>query len=132
MILGKGYNTTADLWSLGICIYEFMVGELPFGKDGKTKSDIFKAVLKAPLVFPDSFKQRPWCEESTSLIKAFLQREPHRRLGCSIEGYDAIFGHAFFADYDWDSLTARQAAPPYVPSEEHFTEVPLEGEAAEV
>ncbi len=30
---GKGYTTSVDLWSLGICIYEIMCGILPFGSD---------------------------------------------------------------------------------------------------
>ena len=30
-IKGKGYGMMADLWSLGICFYEFMCGNLPYG-----------------------------------------------------------------------------------------------------
>lgn len=28
---GKGYSYTIDLWSLGICFFEFMCGHLPYG-----------------------------------------------------------------------------------------------------
>merc|ERR1712113_329684 len=27
----QGYTTTADLWSLGVCVYDFMVGKFPWG-----------------------------------------------------------------------------------------------------
>ena len=30
VIRGKGYSLSADLWSLGICLYEFLCGYVPF------------------------------------------------------------------------------------------------------
>lgn len=32
---GKGYNESVDLWSLGICLYEFVCGGVPFGEDSE-------------------------------------------------------------------------------------------------
>ena len=32
VIKGKGYGMMADLWSLGICFYEFMCGKMPYGE----------------------------------------------------------------------------------------------------
>ena len=31
VIKGKGYSVMADLWSLGVCFYEFMCGAMPYG-----------------------------------------------------------------------------------------------------
>ena len=32
IICGKGYNCYIDLWSVGVCLFEFMCGMVPFGK----------------------------------------------------------------------------------------------------
>jgi len=31
IVIGKGYSNMVDLWSLGVCLYEFFCGILPFG-----------------------------------------------------------------------------------------------------
>ena len=33
MILGKGYSFEVDYWAIGVCMYEFICGELPFADD---------------------------------------------------------------------------------------------------
>ena len=35
VISGRGYNFLVDLWSVGVCLYEFMVGRVPFGEEVK-------------------------------------------------------------------------------------------------
>jgi len=31
IIMGKGYGLAVDHWSVGICLYEFLIGMVPFG-----------------------------------------------------------------------------------------------------
>lgn len=33
MLVGKGYTYSTDIWSLGVCFYEFMCGEVPFAEE---------------------------------------------------------------------------------------------------
>lgn len=33
IIAAKGYTFSADLWSIGVCAYEFMYGGVPYAED---------------------------------------------------------------------------------------------------
>lgn len=67
IISGKGYNYLVDLWSIGIfflflffflfyffigvCLYEFMCGCLPFGEEAEDPYEIYEEIIKKKLVF---------------------------------------------------------------------------------
>lgn len=53
VISGKGYNQTADLWSVGVCLYEFICGGLPFGEDAEDPFEIYKEIIKKNLSYPE-------------------------------------------------------------------------------
>jgi len=125
MILGKGYNTHADLWSLGVCIYEFMIGEFPFGNCPTNKEEetlLFRKILKAPLRFPGWFERQPDSEDSMALIRGLLTRDPAKRAGAGFAGYNNLKGHAFFSDFSFDALLSRGIVPPYLPQGEVYAE----------
>lgn len=33
ILTGKGYTFSVDLWSIGVCLYEFMCGGVPYAED---------------------------------------------------------------------------------------------------
>lgn len=33
ILTGKGYSYAVDLWSIGVCLYEFMCGGVPYAED---------------------------------------------------------------------------------------------------
>lgn len=46
IIIGKGYNHLVDLWSLGVCLFEFMCGYLPFGDDAEGPYEIYDDIMR--------------------------------------------------------------------------------------
>lgn len=44
-ITGKGYGLTADIWTFGVVLYEFVCGPLPFGNDAEDQLEIFRDIL---------------------------------------------------------------------------------------
>uniref|UniRef100_A0A3Q3LJH8 Rho-associated protein kinase 2 n=1 Tax=Mastacembelus armatus TaxID=205130 RepID=A0A3Q3LJH8_9TELE len=107
---GDGYyGRECDWWSVGVFIYELLVGETPFyaeslvGTYGKIMNH------KNSLAFPDDVEMSP---EAKDLICAFLT-DRQVRLGRT--GVDEIKCHPFFKNDQWTFDNIRETVAPVVP-----------------
>eukprot|EP00811_Abedinium_folium_P033877 NODE_6809_length_1636_cov_11.925116.p1 GENE.NODE_6809_length_1636_cov_11.925116~~NODE_6809_length_1636_cov_11.925116.p1 ORF type:complete len:278 (+),score=67.89 NODE_6809_length_1636_cov_11.925116:741-1574(+) len=123
VIKGHGYGTEVDIWSLGVMIYEFVCGYLPFADEIDDPMGICSAVLKDTLKFPSHHRDRA----GEALIRGLLCRPLKKRLGLGINGYDDIKQHEFFtAGYEsesasvFDRILGRELDPPIVPEGEVY------------
>ena len=45
IIIGDNYSFEIDYWSIGICLYEFVCGNIPFGENANTPLDIYVSII---------------------------------------------------------------------------------------
>ncbi|KAM4745172.1 cGMP-dependent protein kinase 1 [Anableps anableps] len=110
IILSKGHSTSADLWSLGVFVFELLSGRLPF--DGSDPLKILTATVYGidQIEFPKSF-----CKDACDFIKKLCRGKPSERLGSQRNGAKAIQKHKWFDGFNWDGLCKRKLTPPFVP-----------------
>ena len=102
---GEGYSFQVDVWSIAICMYEFFCGKLPFGEDYDDPMDIYRAVSKEELSFPDFVKD----EKFIQLMNKMLKKNPTQRLW----KFKQIKEDPYFNDFDWNKLISLSYPPPY-------------------
>lgn len=108
VILGLGYGTQVDYWALGVLMYEFFVGEPPFAS--YDPSSVAKKIIDSRVEYTKEMS--PVMQD---VIRALLQRDPSRRLGCLRGGTQDVMKHRFFRGFDWNGLQQRTMTAPYVP-----------------
>lgn len=97
VLSGKGYTYYADLWSLGVCMFEFMVGYVPFGEDAEDPYEIYEEIIKKELSFPKYIAD----EKAKSLMKQLLSKIAEPRLGGS---FSTIQNHPWFSNIEWVNM----------------------------
>ncbi|KAJ8264001.1 hypothetical protein GJAV_G00143970 [Gymnothorax javanicus] len=113
VILRQGYGKPVDWWAMGIILYEFLVGCVPFF--GDTPEELFGQVITDDIAWPEGDDALP--SDAQSLISALLQTNPLLRLGTG--GAFEVKQHSFFTELDWNSLLRQKAEfIPHLESEE--------------
>ena len=87
MIEGKSHDHMVDIWSLGILMYEFLVGRPPFEAD--THNETYRKISKVDLQFPDNVS-----ELARDLIRKLLVKKPIDRMSLI-----DVLKHPFITQY---------------------------------
>ncbi|XP_072396512.1 serine/threonine-protein kinase tricornered isoform X2 [Diabrotica undecimpunctata] len=107
VFMQTGYGPACDWWSLGVIMYEMLIGYPPFCSENP--QDTYTKVMnwRDTLVFP---AEVPISEEAKDTIIKFCC-EADRRLG-SQKGLEDLKLNQFFRGVDWEHIRERPAAIP--------------------
>jgi len=108
VIRQKGYGQEIDWWSLGVIMFEMMIGYPPFFSESSTET------CKKILDWKNTLNIRPEAnisKEAEDILRKLIS-DPETRLGTN--GADEIKIHPFFKGIDWNHIK-ETLIPPFIP-----------------
>uniref|UniRef100_A0A8C6WMT9 non-specific serine/threonine protein kinase n=1 Tax=Neogobius melanostomus TaxID=47308 RepID=A0A8C6WMT9_9GOBI len=105
VLLRKGYTQLCDWWSVGVILFEMLVGQPPFLASTPTETQIKVINWESTLQVPAQVKLSP---EAVDIIGR-LCCSAEDRLGAN--GAGEIKSHPFFSQVDFSSNLRQQPAP---------------------
>ena len=92
----EGYSFEADWYTLGVVLYEMIVGRPPF--DAATHKELFSMILKEKVRFPKDIDP-----DAKSVISGLLRKDPSKRYG-----FKKLLKHDFFKNIDLKLLKKKE------------------------
>lgn len=115
LLLGTGHGLEADWWSLGVVLFEMVVGSPPFS--ASSPEGIFQNILERNIAWPS--EEGCLSPELIDLLDRLLEPDPEQRLGH--RGAAEVKMHPWFSGVDWAGLARQKAAFVPAPSDETDT-----------
>lgn len=109
IVEGIGHDKAVDWWSLGILLFEMLVGCPPFFHENVQV--MYSKIRSDEIPMPSMYLSAP----ARALIKGLLNRDRKARLGAGREGVNEIKKAEFFSPIDWEKLYRKEITPPFVP-----------------
>jgi serine/threonine protein kinase len=96
LVQEQPYNHTADLWSLGVILYELVVGKPPFYTNNFFS--LIQFIVKDPVKFPPTISQN-----FKSFLRGLLNKTPSQRLD-----WPKLAEHPFVAETEEEKLQRQE------------------------
>ncbi|KAG0945315.1 hypothetical protein G6F57_001974 [Rhizopus arrhizus] len=109
IIRARGYTGAVDWWSLGVLIYEMLVGFTPF--IAETPLELYENILLCDVNWLDDISP-----DAKNLIQGLLQPKPKDRYNLK-----DIKSHSWFSNIDFDELLKCNIKPPFIPEKVDIT-----------
>ena len=116
VLFNKDHDYTVDYFSLGVCLYELLMGKRPY--HGHNKKELRKDIITRQARInedniPDGFIKSKNFFDCINFINGLLERKKERRLGYN--GFKEIKEHPWLVNYNWDDLINKSIQPSFIP-----------------
>lgn len=108
ILKNEGHGMAADWWSLGIMIYNFLTGDVPFSSPDPMTT--YREIIEGDLKFPSCFDA-----DARDIVIRLCQKDPRNRLGYGKGGPEMVKQHPFFKSIDWSALYDKKVDSPIKP-----------------
>lgn len=109
VLLNKGHGKPVDWWTLGVLIYEMIVGYPPFLDDDPL--GIYQKILGGKFVFPKFFDK-----DAKLLVRKLLQADLSKRWGNLKDGVRDIKECKWFSTIDFADIRAKRIPAKFKPT----------------
>ena len=116
VLFSKDHDYSVDFFSLGVCLYELLMGKRPYR--GHNKKELRKDIVTRQARIneesvPDGFIRSNNFFDCINFINGLIERKKEKRLGYN--GFKEIKEHSWLIDFNWDDLLNKKIQPSFIP-----------------
>lgn len=105
----KGQTKAVDWWTLGVLVYEMLVGHPPF--EDQNPYHLYEKIIRGSYEIPSYVSAA-----ATDLIRGLLHPDSAKRLGDSTAEAGSVRNHVWFSGVDFEAVQQKAVTPPWRPS----------------
>jgi p70 ribosomal S6 kinase len=108
----RGCRFEADLWALGVFVYELVTGDTPFSSVSGSRQELYRVLMThdpETMVMPS-----PIDGDTASLVRCLLRNDERTRLGANGD-WAALFRHEWFRGVRVDDVKNGSVVPALSP-----------------
>jgi len=112
ILQGKSHNKAVDWWSLGILMYEMLIGQPPF--IDSSLMGLYEKIIACNIDWKEHLANID--DNTKDFIQKLLQTDEKLRLGSGCGGPREIQDHKYFSGINWSDVQNKCLPPPLVPN----------------
>ena len=116
VIMGKGYDYSADYWALGICLYEMLFWRLPFGDNLEDPLEVYNHIASCNQPLFDKKSIKELSEGTIDFINRLLNKDIKKRYNKS--NIKEIKEHYWFHSFEWNELLTKKMSSFHIGKEQ--------------